>query len=132
MSFDKSTYDVSEGDGGVDLTLQLSRPLPIGFEDSTFQLQLVDVNDHNASKLCRCVCVCVCVCTHVYELVTCVHVHQSICVCVCGCAKVQISKRLCYMCYVLQLWVTTCTLHILHSYITIKSPHNNIVRYETV
>ena len=81
MSFDKSTYDVSEGDGGVDLTLQLSRPLPIGFVNSTFQLQLVNVNDHNASKLCRCICVCR-VCTHVYELVTCVHVHQYVFVCV--------------------------------------------------
>ena len=74
MSFDKSTYDVSEGDGGVDLTLQLSRPLPIGFVDSTFQLQLVDVNDHNASKLCRCVSVCLCVHTIIIIIIlnTCV------------------------------------------------------------
>ena len=63
MSFDKDTYLVSEGGGGVDLTLQLSRPIPLNFTKDTLQLEIVDVNDHTASKLCStCVYVCVCLC----------------------------------------------------------------------
>ena len=124
MSFDKSTYDVNEGDGGVDLTLQLSRPLPIGFNDSTFQLQLVDVNDHNASTLCRCVCVCLCcVCTHVYELVTLVHVHQYVFVCV----DVRMYTFLnayaaCVMYYMYGL------LHVLSTYYT----HTSLSNHHTI
>ena len=78
MSFDKSTYDASEGAGSIDLTLQLTNPIP--FIDNTLQLVIDDSNDHTASKLwsvCGVCCVyvfvfaCACMCLHV---LACVHV----------------------------------------------------------
>ena len=78
MSFDKSTYDVSEGDGGVDLTLQLSRPIPLNFTKDTLQLEIADVNASKLCSACVYVCVCLCVCVR-----ACVHACVRACVRVC-------------------------------------------------
>ena len=78
-----NTYTVNEGDGGVDLTLLLTRPIPLNFTDNTLQLEILDIDNDTPSKLCS-------MCVYVRA-----HVHACMCVYVC---EVHSFKSLCCTC----------------------------------
>ena len=94
MSFDKSTHDISEGDGSIDLTLQLTKPIP--FTNNTLQLVIDDSNDHTASKLWSVCGVCCVLCL-------CLRVHACVCMClpVCMCKKIATVRNAYPVCVVI-------------------------------
>ena len=80
-----NTYTVNEGDGGVDLTLQLTRPIPFY---GTLQLEILDIDNDIPSKLCSvCVCVCACVRACVRACVCVVYSFKSLCCMCCNSGK---------------------------------------------